>query len=187
VEQNKKPFNNISTLVSPNGELVWEYRKSFLQPTVEAPIINAGNFEMPVTETQYGKIGSVICSDLDMQHYMKQAGEKEVDILLVPAFDWEGITPLHSQMAKVQAIQFGLAIVRANGMGLSAVYDHMGTEITSLNTFNSDENIMLAELPVHSVITIYSKIGDVFIVLCLAFIIFMVGNGVIRFRRSKKD
>ncbi len=172
--KNKKPFNNISMLVSPKGEIKWEYKKSFLQPTAEAPIINAGDFKLPVIETQYGKIGNVICADLDMTHYIKQAGKQSVDILLVPAYDWEGITPLHSQMAAVQAIQFGCNIVRSNGKGLSAAFNYKGKEIASLNNFTSEEKIMYAQLPVKTDPTIYSTIGNVFIACCLLFLFFVV-------------
>lgn len=172
-ENNKKPFNNISTLISPSGKIEWEYKKSFLHPTAEMPIINAGNFELPVIGTQFGAIGNVICADLDMQHYIKQAGKKSVDILLVPAYDWEGITPLHAQMANIQAIQFGCNLVRANGKGLSTVYNYKGNEIASINNLESSEKILYAELPVNSANTIYSYTGNVFIVLCTAFLLLL--------------
>lgn len=172
--KNKKPFNNINILISPSGKTEWEYKKSFLEPNAEATIVNAGDFNLPVLETGYGKIGSVICADLDMQHYLKQAGKKVVDILLVPAFDWAEITPLHSQMASIQAIQFGCNIVRSNGQGLSAVYDFKGKELAALNNLTSEDKTLLAEIPVFSKQTIYSQIGDTFIVLCLLFMIFIL-------------
>ena len=172
-EKNKKPFNNVSVLVSPSGKLEWEYKKSFLQPTAEAPIINAGDFNLPVVQSEYGTIGNVICADLDMIHYMKQAGHKSVDILLVPAFDWEEITPLHSQMAAIQAIQFGCNIVRSNGKGLSAVYNYKGKKIASLNNFRSGDKIMYAEVPVKTVTTIYSRIGDILIICSVLFLLFV--------------
>ncbi len=173
-EQNKKPFNNISILVSPEKEILFEYKKSFLHPTAEAPMVNKGDFELPVAQTQYGIVGSVICSDLDIQNYIKQAGKKSVDILLVPAFDWAGITPLHSQMASLQAIQFGFLLVRSNGMGLSAIYDDRGNNLSSLNTFTSDDKIMYGEVPIQSRQTFYTRVGDILIYVCMVFLIVMI-------------
>jgi len=104
-DANKKPFNNVSVFITPEGEIAWEYKKSFLQPTAEAPLVNAGNFVLPVLETPYGKISTAICSDFDMNHQIMQTAKQAVDIMLVPAFDWAEITPIHSQMASTQSIQ----------------------------------------------------------------------------------
>ncbi len=184
IERDKKPFNNICILISPKGELAWEYKKSYLEPHTEAKLVNNGNFDLPVLQTQYGKIGTAICADLDIQNYIKQAGEKAVDILLVPAFDWAGITPLHSQMASVEAIQFGFNLVRANGKGISAVYNYKGKELASLNNLNTNEKILMAELPLQSITTIYSKTGNVFIYLCMAFMAFVL---IMHFLKPKKN
>ncbi len=173
-DKNKKPFNNVCILISPQGEMVWEYQKSFLHPTAEAPIVNNGNFNLPITQTEYGKIGSVICADLDITKFIKQAGKKSVDILLVPAFDWAEITPLHSQMACLQAIQFGFSLVRSNGMGVSVACNYKGNEIASLNTLTSDTKIMYADIPIKSNKTSYSCIGDIFAYLTIFFLVFMV-------------
>ena len=167
-EQNKKPFNNKSILVSTDGEIVWEYMKSFVHPYAEAPVINSGNFVIPVVQTDYGKIGNVICYDLDMNNYMKQAGKQAIDILLVPADDWAEITPLHSQMACLEAIQYGFSLVRANGKGLTAIYDYMGNTIASVNTLTSDTKIVYADVPVRSVKTLYSTFGDLIVYLAIS-------------------
>jgi len=182
-EENRKPFNNISVFISPDGSILWDYKKSFLEAVAEASIVNKGTFDMPVVETPYGNVGGVICADLDMLHYIKQASEKSVDLLLVPAYDWEGITPGHSEMSSAQAVQFGMSIVRVNGKGVTAFYDCKGKEIASMNTFSSDKKIFTVDLAVCSVKTVYSVTGDVFAYLCIAFLIFAV---MLRIRKSKK-
>ncbi len=179
VDEDKKPFNNVSVLISPSGEVEWEYRKSFMHPA-EVAITNKGNFEMPVVETEYGRIGSVICADLDIPNYIAQAVEKDADILLVPAYDWEKFAELHAQMASIEAIQYGFSIFRANGKGISAVYNRRGEQIASLNNLHSKEMIFLAELPVRSVETVYSRVGNVFVYLCFGFIVFVIVERFIR-------
>ncbi|MCG6189392.1 nitrilase-related carbon-nitrogen hydrolase [Maribellus maritimus] len=186
VQSNQKPFNNKSILISPDGNVVWEYIKSYLHPYAETPIINNGNFEIPSIQTEYGKIGNVICADLDMPAYIKQTGKQNIDILLVPSFDWPGITPLHSEMACLEAIQFGFSLLRANGKGLTAAYDYMGNSIASLNTFHSNEKILCAEIPVQSVTTIYAKTGNILIVLSFAFILFMIAKKAFKKQRGKQ-
>ena len=182
-DKTKKPFNNVSIFVSPEGEIIWEYLKSFLHPVAEAPIVNAGNFELPTSQTEFGKLGNVICVDLDITNYIKQAGKQSVDILLVPAFDWEGITPLHSEMACVQAIQHGFSLVRANGKGVTAIYDYMGNSIASSNTLTSDTKIINADVPIKSAKTIYSRIGDIIILLTGLFMVISIIKRVIKRNR----
>ena len=185
LELNKKPFNNKSILISPTGEVEWEYMKSFVHPIAEAPLINSGNCEIPVVQTEYGKIGNVICYDLDMNSYLRQAGKQSVDILLVPAFDWEEITPLHSQMACLEAVQYGFSIVRSNGKGLAAIYDYMGNTIASLNTLTSNTKIVYADVPIQSPKTFYSASGDLIFYLAVLFLIFLITKNILKRRKSQ--
>lgn len=179
-DRNRKPFNNVSILIAPDGKVVWEYQKSFLHPYAEAPIINSGNFEIPVIQTSSGKLGNVICSDLDMPSYIKQAGREAVDILLVPAYDWPGITPLHAEMACLEAIQFGFSLVRANGKGLAIITDYLGNTLASVNTLTSDTKIIYADVPIKSVKTFYSSVGDLIVYLAMLFLVFLIIRKIVK-------
>ena len=105
-----------------------------------------------------------------------------VDVLLVPAYDWEEITPLHSQMAALQAIQFGCNIVRANGKGVSAMYDSKGREIVAFDNTKLPQKIMYGELPFETPVTIYKYVGDILPGLCFVFILGIV---ILQLRRDK--
>lgn len=179
--EGKKPFNNLAVFVTPDS-IAWQYSKSYLQPTAEKPIINSGDFNIPVLETKFGIVGSAICADLDMQQYIKQVGDKMVDVLLVPAYDWEEITPLHSQMAAVQAIQFGCNIVRANGKGVSAIYDFKGREIVAFDNTKLSQKLMYGELPFETPDTVYKYVGDILPGLCF---VFLLGIVILQLRKDK--
>jgi apolipoprotein N-acyltransferase len=120
-----------------------------------------------------------------MQHYIKQVGQKNIDILLVPGFDWPGITPLHTHMAAIHSIQFGCNIIRSNGKGLSAMYDYKGKEIASMNSLNVSAKILYGELPVKTTTTFYAFIGDLLITVCVAFVLLMIFVRIIK--TSKKN
>ena len=109
---------------------------------------------------------------MDFPHFLRQAGKQNIDIMLVPAYDWKEITPLHAEMASFVAIANGFSLIRPNGKGLSAVFDFRGNEIASLNTFSTNEKILLAEVPVKSPTTIYFLIGNVIVLLSFLFLIF---------------
>ncbi len=169
-----KPFNNKSILITPKGEIAWEYLKFYPTP-LERFIINRGEKTLPFIETEYGRIGSVICADLDISNYIKQAGKNKIDILLVPAFDWKEVVHYHSNMAVFSAIQYGFSIVRANGKGIVGFFDYHGNIVSHTNTFISDSKINYAELPVKSKSTIYSKIDDLLVLLAGLLLLFLIG------------
>jgi len=168
------PFDNISILVTPGGEIAWEYRKHWLQP-LERLIINKGEAPIPYIDTEYGRIANAICSDLDFTSYISQIGKEDVDILLVPSFDWEEVTPYHSNMAAFAAIQYGVCIVRANGKGIVSFLNHKGEVFDQHNTFISDSEIFYAEIPMNSATTVYSVLGNLFVFLLMLLLLIIVG------------
>lgn len=181
-----KPFNNTSSLITPDGEIAWTYVKSYLNP-LEKLIINQGEAKVPFIDTEYGRIGNAICSDIDLTRYMTQIGNNRIDILLVPAFDWEEITPYHSHMAAFTAIQFGASIVRSNGNGIVASFDYQGNVLARTNTFTSDTKINYAEIPVQSTSTLYSEIGDTFAYIVILFLLFILGLRLMHKRSHKHN
>jgi apolipoprotein N-acyltransferase len=167
-----KPFNNKSLLIKPDGEIAWEYLKYFLNP-MEGLVINQGEGTIPIINTEYGRIANVICADLDLSGYISQAGKESADIVLVPAFDWEGVVQYHANMAAFAAIQYGMAIIRANGKGIVAFYDYLGDRLEEANTFHSDSSIFYAVIPLNSVTTPYTVIGNLFVYVWMVFLIFI--------------
>ena len=101
--------------------------------------------------------------------------------MLVPAYDWEGITPFHSHMAAFEAVQNGFSLVRPNGKGLSAAYDPYGNILSEINTFQTDGKIFYADVATESVSTLYKKTGNVFVILCLIGLLIFV---IIRFKKK---
>jgi len=169
-----KPFNNKSVLLGPDGKIAWDYIKVFGHP-MENLVFNKGELSLPYLDTEYGRIGNVICADLDITKYIAQAGKNSIDIMLVPAFDWEGITPYHANMAKFAAIQFGFSMIRSNGKGQSSFCDYQGNLIVKHNSLLSDSEIVYAELPVKSITSLYSKIGDLLVYIIILYFLLAVG------------
>jgi apolipoprotein N-acyltransferase len=189
IEENEstlpKPFNNKAVLITPSGEKAWEYMKSYPHP-IESLITNQGNSTLPYTDTEYGRIGSLICSDMDLTKYVSQAGKKRIDILLVPAFDWEGITPYHPNLSIFQSIQFGFSMLRSNGKGLTTINDFQGEILVQHNSFLSDSEIVYGELPVESTTTIYSRIGNLLAYLSILILLIAIGFRI-HFRVSNQN
>lgn len=179
-DSSPKPFNNKSIFISPTGTIAWEYLKSHLHPYAEVPIINQGNGLIPYIDTEYGRIGNVICYDLDFPNFIYQTSKNSIDIMLVPSYDWEKITPLHSNMACFEAIQNGFSLIRANGAGLNIITNSHGNIIDEMNTFMSNSKILYADLPLKSVKTVYSVIGNTFVYILMLFLFIIIGLKIAR-------
>lgn len=168
--------------IDPNGNIIWDFNKAY--PTPSDPI-EAGDKNIKTFDTPYGRIASVICFDMDFPTFINQAGKKDVDIMLVPANDWKKITPYHSNMSKLRAIENGFSMVRGTGQGLSLAVDYNGKILNQLNYYQTEENIMISDIPIKGVKTIYAKMGDWFVWTCLIGLLFIFGKVI--FRRKTKD
>ncbi len=180
-----KPINNKCVLITKDGNIAWEYKKSHPTPA-EIPVVNPGNSDIPYFDSEYGRLGCLICYDLDFTALTNQANKKDIDILLVPAYDWESFAETHSKSANFESLQNGIAIIRANGNGINLITDKNGNIIAGLNTFTVKEKILYADLPIQSKTTIYSKTGNLFLIVCAMFLIFVILSGIIN-RRSNKN
>lgn len=168
VRENEKPFNNKNVLFDIDGETVWEYKKSHLGAVIEESATNAGKGELPHFDTKFGRLSTAICYDMEFPKLIHQAGKKQVDILLVPGCDWKGITPIHTHMSKLEAIQNSFNLVRIASPGLSAAFDYHGKVIARKNSFLSGTGILYAEVPVYAPNTIYATTGNIFAWLSIA-------------------
>lgn len=168
--------------IDPKGNIIWDYDKAY--PTM-TEALNPGEKKIKTFDTPYGKIASVICFDMDFPTFINQAGKKNVDIMLVPANDWRDVTPYHANMAKLRAIENGFSIVRATGQGLSLAVDYKGKVLNQLNYYQTKENIMISDIPIKGVHTIYAKFGDWFVWVCIIGLLFIIGREYLR--KKKKD
>ncbi|MBT8269129.1 MAG: hypothetical protein HKN00_00670 [Flavobacteriaceae bacterium] len=160
---------NKSVLVNPIGSVEWEYHKSFRVP---GSTNKKGDRVLPISNTPFGLLSTSICYDMDFTHLINQAGNANIDIMLVPAWDWSAINPLHARMAVYRAIENGFSMVRQTGEGLSIAVDYCGRILNSMDYFTTDNQVMISHIPTRGRATIYATIGDLFAQFSLALLIF---------------
>jgi apolipoprotein N-acyltransferase len=159
-------------LVDQEGHVDWTYNKTYPAPgDPEKP----GQGIVPVVETPYGRLANVICFDADFPPLMRQTGSQGVDIMLVPGNDWPGIDPWHTQHAVFRAIENGYALVRQASNSLAMTVDDEGNVLAATDYYTTNQQTMIASVPVKGVWTIYAHVGDLFAWLCLAGWLFLVG------------
>ena len=158
-------------MLGPGGKIIWEYLKTHPVPgSTDVP----GDGDLPVIDTPYGRLSNSICYDMDFTALIHQAGRKSTDIMLVPAWDWKAIDPLHANMASFRAIENGFSMVRQTGEGLSLAVDYHGRTLSAMDYFDSDSQVMVSNVPGTGLWTFYSEFGDIFAWICILIVLLRI-------------
>ena len=169
-------FRNHSVLLTPKGETAYDYTKTTSVPGFEKQYSLPGDKPIPFADTEYGRIASPVCYDMDFDSLIRQVGRSHTDLMLVPASDWKEIIRLHQPMAEFRAIENGTALFRITRWGASGATDPYGRQLAWMDDFSSEDNVMVAHLPMNAgVRTIYAQLGDTFAWACVGSLVASVG------------
>lgn len=173
-----------AVLLDPRGTTAWTYEKTHPAPG-EQGVIVLGDGKVPIVESPYGRLATVICFDADFPAMMHQVGQAGADLMLVPSDDWQALDPAHAHDATFRAIENGYSLVREASKGLSITVDYEGRVLTSSDYFTTDNQVMVAYVPMQGVRTIYAIIGDLFAWLCILGLLALTGLAIVQSRRSR--
>jgi len=172
---------NKHLLIDNSGEILLDYTKRYLLgigDLGETGVYIKGPEIIQSVDTPYGKIAVSICRDMEFPHYIRQAGRANVDIMFSPAFEWPKGLVVHS--VYMRAIENGFSLVRPTFNGITIAADYNGNILNQMDSDETDDGIMYADVPTKGVKTIYSTIGDSFAWLCvlglLGFIVLSIKN-----------
>ena len=107
------PFENKLVLIDPSGHIVTSHLKN--RPVIgwEASIMRRGHEGVPVVATDTGRMAAAICFEADFPDFIRQAGQNDADLLILPVNEWKSIKNIHFQMHVFRAIENGVPLVRA--------------------------------------------------------------------------
>jgi predicted amidohydrolase len=86
MEKDENHLYNTAVLFDPNGRVVGKYRKTHLPP-IEKLLVTAGN-NLPVVQTEIGRIGMLICYDMMTPEVMRCLALKGADMILWPSLGY---------------------------------------------------------------------------------------------------
>jgi apolipoprotein N-acyltransferase len=168
-------------LIDPHGNVLWTYQKAHPIPGSEP--FKPGDGRVPVADTPYGRIANVICYDADFPDMMRT----RADIMLVPSHDWKEYGGSHTQKASLRAIEDGYSVVRQDSEGVSTAFDDQGHVLATTDYFTTGQQTMVAYVPTHGITTIYDRIGDTFVWLCLAAVVALAVTALARPQRATPE
>lgn len=159
---------NKTVAFNPQGELISEY---FKYGRSIGELCQKGDGILKSFDTEYGRIAPFICSDMAFLSKIQQAGRDNVDILIVPASDWKEMTLLAAKTAIVRGVENGSNIIRHTNNGISIVSDFRGSVLAQTDYFHSDTKTLSAQVITKGRFTLYSYIGNLFVYLCILYLL----------------
>ena len=116
VYESETSYTNEAILISDEGDIKYRYQKQHLIPLSES-MYYENMTETKTIETDFGRVGVVICYDINFPYYLNSLSRDHIDLLLVPSWDWDSIAEWHSNEAKFRAIEGGFNMVKNTAHG----------------------------------------------------------------------
>jgi apolipoprotein N-acyltransferase len=167
--------------IRANGSLADEYWKRHPVPG-EGSI--PGKKAAQVIAFPEGNLSGAICYDYDFPQIALSNVRAGAGLAVIPAGDWRGIDPLHSDMARVMGVATGMSILRSVRSATSFASDPYGRVKAAMRFYEPGAGVMTADLPAVAVPTLYARTGDVLPWLAVAFLLLAVALTLWRRRRK---
>jgi len=180
------PFENKLVLIDPQGDVVVSYLKSHAVMGWEAGIMKPGDGRLPVIATDDGRMAGAICFDADFPEFIRQAGQRSADLLIVPANEWKAIKGIHAHMAAFRAIENGVSLVRPAASGISSAFDPWGRVLGVSDFFAPGDRTLIVQVPIGGIRTLYAATGDLFAWLCVAALALALGIAATNLSRAAR-
>lgn len=160
-------YENKFLFIKPDGTIASTYFKH--EPVPGEPAVKGTEpFEAHLIDDI--SMSGAICYDYDFPYIAKAISKQKADIVALPSSDWRGIDPIHTKMAAFRALEQGHSILRSTRFGLSAAITPYGELVAQMSSFDENDRIMQAHLPKAAGKSLYRLVGDVFVYLCVAFV-----------------
>lgn len=174
-------YKNYYLFFDSTGTLLSTYNKH--QPVPGEPAVK-GTEPLKVFDVAGVKTGAVICYDYDFPYLAKGFGALNADLVADPSSDWRGIDPVHTRMAAFRAVEQGHSILRSTRFGMSAAITPYGEFSAQMSSYDNNDKVMMAHLPAKGVTTVYAVVGDVFVYLCIGFMVLFT---IVQVRTGKHE
>ena len=169
-----RPF--VETVIPPLADLV-----------LSGQLIESGK-EPNVFFLEKGAIGSLICFDSIYEDLTRDSVLGGAELIALSTNDsWftdSAALSMHNAQAQLRAIESGRYVARSANTGISTVISDRGEVLSSLDPLV--DGVLVEEVEVRSGNTVYMVIGNSFVYLSLAFLAFLVVDGIVD-KKSKKN
>ena len=125
-----------------------------------------------------GNVGSLVCFDSIYEDLTRESVLGGAEMLALSTNDsWftdSAALSMHNAQAQLRAIESGRYLARSANTGISTVISDRGEVLCSLDPLV--DGMLVEEIAVKKNITLYTRIGNAFVYLAIAFLGFLVAD-----------
>jgi len=172
---------NASLIFGSGAPSPLTYFKHHLLPPFESRATPGDGY---TTFDHGARIGTAVCKDMDFPPMGFAYAERDTNLLLVPAWDFNVDGWLHSRMAILRGVESGFALARAARNGALTLSDDRGRVIGETSSIHiTDAASLIGDLPLRATKTLYARWGDWFAWTCATALVLCIG--VLAFARKR--
>ena len=142
-----------------------------------------------VFETDVGNVGCGICFDSIYEELIRASVKEGAEIIAISTNDsWfadSAALAMHNSQSVLRAIENGRYVVRSANTGISSVIDPMGRVLDSLGA--NREGYVMKEVYLREQTTLYTRIGNVIVWLCMTLDAVLCAEFLLAVRKSSKQ
>ena len=142
--------------MSPAGEIVHEYTKTYLTPYEPG---KKGTGDLRTVAVEGVTVGGMICQDDNFAALTRRYGRLKADVVLCPTADWWTIRVAHLQAVRARAIEGRYGIARGAANGISAILGPRGEILAQQDHYRDGPGWVIADVPVMAGVTGFSRWG----------------------------
>jgi apolipoprotein N-acyltransferase len=168
---------NVALTFSPQGDPVGYVKRHTLRP-LDTSI--RGDAAGMLSEGR----AVAICKDLDFPATIRSDARLGIQLMLVPAADFQVDGWIHARMAILRGVENGFSIARAARNGLLTLSDDRGRVWSRATTERQRIVAAVADLPLGTGPTIYRRFGDFFAWMCTALSVALLAHILLRHKQG---
>ncbi|MDW8396825.1 MAG: nitrilase-related carbon-nitrogen hydrolase, partial [Anaerolineae bacterium] len=152
---------NEATVLTPGGRFLGVFGK-------DHPVIFAGETSLtrgtyPTYDTPLGRLGTMICHDMDHTSTARTLTRNGAQLILVPSYNWAGIATIQYTHLVFRAVENRVSAVKPDGGGQdSVIIDPYGRILAAAITPGGDKRgqAVIADVPLGTGDTLVVRLGD---------------------------
>ena len=174
-------LRNEVTVLTPEGEFLGVYGKDHPVAFAGETSLTRGTY--PVYETPLGRLGTIICYDLDFTDTARKVARNGAQLITVPSFDWPEVAAKHYSHIVFRAAENRVAMIKADVAFDSAIVDPYGRILERAVTPRPEQAILVADMPLGTADAPAIHLGDWVGWLCLVGMVILVALDVVTAQR----
>ncbi len=159
-------LRNEVTVLTPEGQFLGVYGKDHPVAFAGETSVTRGTY--PVYQTPLGRLGTIICYDLDFTDTARKVAGGGAQVIAVPSFDWSAVAAKHYSHVVFRAVENRVAMVKADVAFDSAIIAPDGRILVRAVTPEGGPATLMADVPLGTADALAIRLGDGVGWLCVA-------------------